>query len=148
MKFIDFRPDRTAAAILPSDTFEQLQEAFHTRLRKDRVRLVVLSTALARCGANPALHFEELASFAHRLRGASAIFGAAEIRDTAHELEVSVHAAQDRRADRGDSQVWSKLSLLADVLAAVTDLTSSRNLVPVCPGRPVRDQSIVDTQID
>jgi HPt (histidine-containing phosphotransfer) domain-containing protein len=148
MKFIDLRLDRTAAAILAADTFEQLQEAFYTRLRKDRVRLVVLSTALARCGANPALPFEELASFAHRLRGASAIFGAAEIRDAAHELEVAAHAAQDRRADQGDSQVWSALASLADLLSAVTDSTSSPALALVCPSLPPRDQSIVDTQID
>jgi HPt (histidine-containing phosphotransfer) domain-containing protein len=148
MKFIDFRLDRTAAAILAADTFEQLQEAFHTRLRKDRVRLVVLSNALAHCGENSALPFEELASFAHRLRGASAIFGATEIQDAAHELEVAAHAARDRRANAGDSQVWSALALLADVLAAVTDSTSSPALPPVRPGLPARDQSIVDTRID
>ena len=148
MKFIDFRLDRTAAALLAADTFEQLQEAFHTRLRKDRVRLVVLSTDLARCGANPALPFEELASFAHRLRGASAIFGAAEIRDAAHELEVAAHAAQDRRADAEDSQVWSALALLADVLAAVTDSTSSPALALVRPRLPPRDPTGVDTKID
>jgi HPt (histidine-containing phosphotransfer) domain-containing protein len=148
MKFIDFRLDRTAAALLAADTFEQLQEAFYTRLRKDRLRLVVLSAALARCGGNPALSFEELASFAHRLRGASAIFGAAEIRDAAHELEVAAHAARDRRADAGDSQIWSALALLADVLTAVTDSTSPPALAPVCPGLPPRDHSIVDTHID
>jgi HPt (histidine-containing phosphotransfer) domain-containing protein len=123
MKFIDIRLDRTAVAILATDTFEQLQEAFYTRLRMDRVRLVVLSNTLARCSENPALTFEELASFAHRLRGASAIFGAAEIQDAAHGLEVAAHAARERRADEGDSQVWSALALLADLLAAVTDST-------------------------
>jgi HPt (histidine-containing phosphotransfer) domain-containing protein len=123
MKFIDIRLDRAAAAILAADTFEQLQEAFYTRLRMDRVRLVELSTALARCSASPALPFEELASFAHRLRGASAIFGAAEIQDAAHRLEVAAHAARERRADEADSQVWTALGLLADLLAAVTDET-------------------------
>jgi HPt (histidine-containing phosphotransfer) domain-containing protein len=145
MKFTDFRLDRTAAAILAADTFEQLQEAFYTRLREDRVRLVALSTALARCGANPTLPFEELASFAHRLRGASAIFGATEIRDAAHELEAAAHAAQDRRADEGDSQVWSALTLLADLLAAVTDETPPPPLTLVAPARV---QAIGDTQID
>ena len=145
MKFIDLRLDRTAAAILAADTFEQLQEAFYTRLRKDRVRLAVLSTALAHCGANPALPFEDLASFAHRLRGASAIFGAAEIRDAARELEVAAHAARDRHADEGDSQVWSALTLLADLLAAVTDETPPPALTLVAPARV---QAIGDTQID
>jgi chemotaxis protein histidine kinase CheA len=131
MKFIDLRLDQTAAAILAADTFEQLQEAFYTRLRQDRVRLVVLNTTLAHCGANPALPFEELASFAHRLRGASAIFGAAEIRDAAHGLEAAAHAARDRRADAGDSRVCSALALLADVLAAVTDSTWSPGAEPI-----------------
>ena len=145
MKFIDLRLDRTAAALLAADTFEQLQEAFHTRLCKDRVRLGVLSTALARRGENPALPFEELASFAHRLRGASAIFNAAEIRDAAHELEVAAHAARDRYEDEGDSQVWSALTLLAGLLAAVTDETPPPALTLVAPARV---QAIGDTQID
>jgi HPt (histidine-containing phosphotransfer) domain-containing protein len=138
MKFTDLRLDRTATAILAEGTFEQLQAAFYTRLRKDRERLVVLSTALARCGENPALPFEELASFAHRLRGASAIFGADELQDAAHELEIAAHAAQD-------SQVWSALALLTDLLAAVTDSTPSVALTPA-PPTPV--QAIGDTQAD
>jgi len=145
MKFIDFRLDRTAAGILAADTFEQLQEAFYSRLRQDRERLAVLSTALTRCDANLALPFEELASFAHRLRGASAIFGAAEIRDAAHELEVAAHAARERCAKEGDSQVWSALALLADLLAAVTDETRPPPLTLVAPARV---QAIGDTQID
>jgi chemotaxis protein histidine kinase CheA len=131
MKSIDFRLDPTATAILAEGTFEQLREAFHIRLRKDRVQFVVLGTALARCSTNPAMVFEELAMFAHRLRGASAIFGADEIRDAAHALEVAAHAARERRADEEDSQVWSALALLSDLLAAVTDATSSRALTPV-----------------
>jgi HPt (histidine-containing phosphotransfer) domain-containing protein len=135
MKFIDFRLDRTAAAILAADTFEHLQEAFYTRLRKDRVQLVVLSTALARCNANPALPFEALASFAHRLRGASAIFGAAEIQDAANGLEVAARAARELGADEGDSQVWSALALLADLLAAVTDSTPPPAVSPLALAR-------------
>jgi HPt (histidine-containing phosphotransfer) domain-containing protein len=145
MKFIDFRLDRTAAGILAADTFEQLQEAFYSRLRQDRERLAVLRTALTHCGANLALPFEELASFAHRLRGAAAIFGAGEIRDAAHELEVAAHAARERCANEGDSQVGSALALLADLLTAVTDETRPPPLILVAPARV---PAIGDTQID
>jgi HPt (histidine-containing phosphotransfer) domain-containing protein len=143
MKFIDIRLDRAAAVILAADTFEQLREAFYTRLRRDRVRLVVLSTALARCSANPALPFEELASFAHRLRGASAIFGPAEIQAAAHGLELAAHAARERRADERDSKVWSALALLADLLAAVTDETPPHALSLFALAR---DQAVGDTR--
>jgi HPt (histidine-containing phosphotransfer) domain-containing protein len=145
MKSIDIRLDRTAAAILAADTFEQLQEAFYVRLRQDRARLVALSSTLVRCGENPTLPFEELASFAHRLRGASAIFGAAELRDAAHELEVAAQAARELRADAGDSQVRSAVALLTDLLAAVTDETPPPPLTLVAPARV---EAIGDTPID
>ena len=121
MKFIESRHDETATAVLPDDTFEQLQVAFYTRLRKDRARLVVLGATLAHSGSNPAPAFEELQTFAHKLRGAAAVFGAAEIRDAAQALEVAAHAAQAEHASEGNGQVWSALTLLSDLLASVTE---------------------------
>jgi HPt (histidine-containing phosphotransfer) domain-containing protein len=131
MKFIESCNDAAATAVLADDTFEQLQVAFYARLRKDRVRLVVIGTTLARSGSDPAPAFEELRNFAHRLRGASAIFGAVEIRDAAQALEEAAHIAQTEHADEGDGQVWSSLALLSDLLASVTESVTSPSLTPV-----------------
>src|ERR1700733_8960193 len=63
----------------PDDPFEQLRAAFHLRLRSDAVRLAVLAAALARADADPAIIFEDIRLFAHRVRGAAALFGAPDI---------------------------------------------------------------------
>jgi chemotaxis protein histidine kinase CheA len=121
MKFIELRNDPTATTSVCDDTFEELQSAFYVRLREDRVRLVVLGTKLSGSGANPAQAFEEVRMFAHRLRGAAAIFGAAEVRDAAQALELATQAAQSELATREDSRVWSALALLSDLLASMTE---------------------------
>jgi HPt (histidine-containing phosphotransfer) domain-containing protein len=138
MKFIESRNDGKTIEIPAEDLFEQLQLAFYTRLRKDRVRLVVLATTLTGSRANPDPVFEELGTFAHRLRGASAIFGAAEVRDAAEALEVAAQAARDDYADEGDGRVWSALALLSDLLASMTESVTSPALTSVPLERAAR----------
>ena len=126
MKFIE-RHNHQAAQRIPADgTFEQLQLAFYERLRKDRTALTVLGTALAHALGNPAPVLQELRTFAHKLRGAAAIFGAFAVRDAAQDLEVAAHAAPHSLDDPAQGAVWSALALLAEVLASTTD--SARSL--------------------
>jgi HPt (histidine-containing phosphotransfer) domain-containing protein len=121
MKFIEHRDSPTARAAIADDTFEQLQLAFYERLRKDRAGLAVLGTALAHAVANPAPALQALRTFAHRLRGAAAIFGATEICDAAESLEVAALAAPQPQDDPDHGVVWSALALLTEVLVSVTD---------------------------
>ena len=131
MKFIEPRHDETARAILADDTFEQLRQGFYMRLRDDRVRLVILATTLAHSRSSPASAREELQVFAHKLRGAAAVFGAAEIRDAAQAVEVAAVAARQENSDEGDNQLWSALAFLSSLLAAVTDSVTSSPLTPM-----------------
>jgi HPt (histidine-containing phosphotransfer) domain-containing protein len=121
MKYIEHVTDRTTQVVLPDDTFEQLQLAFYERLRKDRAGLAILGTALARAVTNPTPALEDLRTFAHRLRGAAAIFGAAEIRDAAQDLEVASYAAPNTLEDPANGAVWSAIALLADLLGSATE---------------------------
>jgi hypothetical protein len=138
MKFIDARHEPPAAPAVADNTFEQLQSAFYTRLRKDRVRLVVLGTTLAHAGADPKSVLEDLRTFAHRLRGAAAIFDAAEIRDAAQALEVAAHVDPEGPADQGNTRVWSALTLLSDLLAWATDSSTQPGLTLLRGDQPER----------
>jgi HPt (histidine-containing phosphotransfer) domain-containing protein len=133
MKSTDPRLIRTDAEQLAEDALEQLQTEFHKRLGQDRVQFVVLSAALTRCAGNPAPVFEELATVAHRLRGASAIMGAVEIREAAHALELAAHNALAQHADEEDGKVWSTLIALTDRLAAVTDSNAADPVLSPSP---------------
>jgi HPt (histidine-containing phosphotransfer) domain-containing protein len=122
MKFIEPKESGwTAAGIVSDDTFLQLRAAFHARLREDRARLVVLGTRLSGSDPDPAQTFEEVRAFAHRLLGAAAIFGATDLREAAQTLEIAAHAAQKSQASHKDTQVWSALAHLADLLASMAD---------------------------
>jgi HPt (histidine-containing phosphotransfer) domain-containing protein len=121
MKFTDRGDNQAAQATLADDTFEQLQLAFYERLRKDRARLAVLSTALAHAVRDPEPALQELRTFAHRLRGAAAIFGAAEVRDAAEDLELATHTPPDSTVDPAQGAPWSAIVLLSEVLISATE---------------------------
>jgi HPt (histidine-containing phosphotransfer) domain-containing protein len=120
MKFIESRQNRRPAPILVDDAFEQLRQAFNSRLRSDRVHLADLGTALTRAAAEPESIFEEIGMFAHKLRGAAAIFEAAEIGKAAMALELAATAASIAGAQNTDPPVWATLEALADRLASAT----------------------------
>src|SRR5579863_507228 len=113
----------------PDDPFEQLRAAFHLRLRSDAVRLAVLAAALARADADPAIVFEDIRLFAHRVRGAAALFGAPDIASAADALEQAAFSAAAAHADNSDAFVWTALEALAQRLAAVNGKTN-----PATPG--------------
>lgn len=125
MKFIELRNDQAATGLPCDGTNDPLQLTFYTRLREDRLQLVALGTKLSESAGNAAQAFEELRTFAHRLCGAAAIFGATEIRNAARTLEVASEAAQEDLTSHEDTRVWSALALLADLLASVTDLITT-----------------------
>jgi HPt (histidine-containing phosphotransfer) domain-containing protein len=121
MKSIERWDSQAAKAAIADDTFEELQLAFYERLRKDRAGLAALGAALASAVADPAPALQELRTFTHRLRGAAAIFGAAEVRDAAEGLELAAQAAPHSLDDPDHGAVWSALALLTEVLVSVTD---------------------------
>jgi HPt (histidine-containing phosphotransfer) domain-containing protein len=127
------------------DAFERLREAFHARLRSDRVRLTILGAVLARAEGDPGHIFEDIRSFAHRLRGASAIFEAQEIGIAAHALEQAACSASIANADNADASVWSALESLVDRLPGTSGSITALNATSLvsrpadpCEGRSRR----------
>jgi len=98
------------------DAFEEIRQAFHARLRSDRMHLASLGAALMHAEGDPGHIFEDIRLFAHRLRGASAIFEAQEIGIAAHALEQAACAASVAHADNADTSVWTALESLVDRL--------------------------------
>jgi HPt (histidine-containing phosphotransfer) domain-containing protein len=127
------------------DAFEELRQAFHARLRSDRVHLMTLGAELTRAAGDPGHIFEDMRLFAHRLRGASAIFEAQEIGIAAHALEQAACSAAVAHADAADASVWTALESLVDRLphnsgsipALNATSLASRPADP-CEGRPRR----------
>ncbi len=104
------------AAVVPGDGFDELRDAFQTRLKGDRVHFVVLSAALARNQENPTQIFDDLQYRAHRLRGSASIFEVAEIASAAQELEQAAASASAAHADNTDPAVWSALVTLVRLM--------------------------------
>jgi HPt (histidine-containing phosphotransfer) domain-containing protein len=115
MKLTDPRADPTAAAA--TDEFERLQETFRSRLRGDQIRLTRLAASLARIEGNPTGVFCALQTLAHRIRGAAAIFEAAELSSDAYALEQAATQACGNGSDHADGAVWSTLEALVERLA-------------------------------
>jgi HPt (histidine-containing phosphotransfer) domain-containing protein len=109
-------PVLAGAAAAPEDGFDELRDAFQTRLKGDRVHFVVLSAALARNQENPTQIFDDLQYRAHRLRGSASIFEVAEIAAAAQELEQAAATASACQADNTDPAVWSALVTLVRLM--------------------------------
>jgi HPt (histidine-containing phosphotransfer) domain-containing protein len=109
-------PDLPATAVVAGDGFDELRDAFQTRLKGDRVHFVVLSAALARNKENPTQIFDDLQYRAHRLRGSASIFEVAEIALAANELEQAAALASVGHAENTDPAVWSALVTLVRLM--------------------------------
>lgn len=135
MKSTEYSPRTAPARSAPDERFEELREAFHIRLRSDRVRLTTLAAALARGKEDPARVFENIRLCAHRVRGAAAIFEASEVGVAANALEQAAGSASIGHADNSDPAVWTALETLVDLLG----ITGGKQL-PL-PAAAVRSRS-------
>jgi len=123
MRSTEYEQPIAPAAAAPDDPLETLRSAFHFRLRSDRLQLTTLAAALARADGDTACIHEDIRLFAHRLRGAAAIFEATDIGTAAHALEQAASCVLTAPVD--DSCVWTALRRLADRLAATSDKQAS-----------------------
>jgi HPt (histidine-containing phosphotransfer) domain-containing protein len=121
MRSTEYRPRASAKQIVPEDPFDELRDVFHARLRSDQVRLLVLAASLACADTDPAPVFEDIRVFAHRVRGAAAVFGAADIGVIADALEQAAISAASAHAENSDPTVCTALEALAERLATVND---------------------------
>jgi len=109
-------PAPAPAPAATGDGFDELREAFHARLKGDRVHFVVLSAALARTDEDPTRIFDDLQYRAHRLRGSAAIFDVADVAAAADALEQAAASAVAAQADNTDAAVWSALVALVRLM--------------------------------
>ena len=121
-------PGISSTQTVPDDPFKELRAAFNVRLGSDAVRLAVLAATLARADADPAVIFEDIRLFAHRVRGAAALFEAPDIASVADALEQAAISAANAHAENSDASIWSALEALALRLAAV-----NRKATPAAP---------------
>ena len=93
MRTTRFRLPSPVAMVPPSDSFEDIRQAFCVRLRSEREHFVAHNTALARASDCPAAILDDLRNRAHRLSGTAAIFEFAGIAAAARALELTVVSA-------------------------------------------------------
>jgi HPt (histidine-containing phosphotransfer) domain-containing protein len=97
----------------------KLNELFVTRLQSERVHFVTLSAALARAEECPGGIFDDLNFRAHRLKGAAATFDFPELAGAAGALERASFAAATAHAAHTDTNVWTALVALVDMLGVI-----------------------------
>jgi hypothetical protein len=124
MKFTGNGRDQVATRTPENDRFEELRALFIAGLQADRVKLAALAAALAHAAGEPAAMLESIRVFAHKLRGAAAIFDSPEIGVAAGRLELAAVLALQQRT------IWADASLRAALEALIGALRTSQG------GRP------------
>src|SRR5450755_4176305 len=74
MRTTRFRSPRPAAMAAPSDSFEEIRQAFCIRLQSEGTHFAALNAALACTPECPTPILDDLRNRAHRLSGTAAIF--------------------------------------------------------------------------
>ena len=77
----------------PDEEFEKLRQHFHERLRKEQKQLATLSAALEGAEVPAASTLADIREFAHRLRGASLVFGFQGLGEGAKAVELAAIGA-------------------------------------------------------
>jgi hypothetical protein len=104
------------------DAFEEVRQSFLFRLHAEHARLLVLTDALASAKGNAAPAFGDLEIFAHRLRGAAAVFEAGALSEDAKALELAAAAASIAPVRDHDPFVWATLRTLTARLASMNGI--------------------------
>jgi Hpt domain len=99
-----------------NDRFEELRALFSDGLQADRVRLTALAASLARAADDPAAIFESMRVFAHKLRGAAAIFDFPQLGVAAGGLESAAVLALQQRTICAAASLGAALEVLIGVL--------------------------------
>jgi HPt (histidine-containing phosphotransfer) domain-containing protein len=101
--------------------YEEVRQSFRVRLRAEQARLTTLTEVLGSVAGNPATAFGDLEGFAHRLRGAAAVFDYPELRDVAKTLEQAACAAVVLRSSKSDPLVQNAMRILAARLTCMNE---------------------------
>ncbi len=113
------QPAASAKAAHSDEAFEEVRQSFLLRLHSEQARLLVLTDALGSSGGNSASVLGDLEVFAHRLRGAAAVFSAGALSEDARLLELAVAAASIEPRSDNDPFVWAAVGTLITRLASI-----------------------------
>jgi len=107
------RPRAAESITVAEDaTYQDACQSFLARLDGEQARLAVLESALSIAAEGPMTAFLDLEVFAHRLRGAAAVFDLPELRDDSKVLELAAAKAVLRHASISDPHVNAAIRLL------------------------------------
>jgi hypothetical protein len=106
-------------------TYEDVRLSFAIRLHGEEARLSFLAGALQLTGPDTAAAFVDLEMFAHRLRGAAAVFDYPVLREEAKALELAAAAAAVKGSPVGEPSVQDTMRALALRLSAMNAATPS-----------------------
>ena len=99
------------------DEFELIRHSFKVRLQSEQARLEALAQELGAAGDEVAPVLVDIGTFAHRLRGAAAVFDLPELSSAAKALELAATCGEPGRSC--DPSLWPTLKVLADKLVAI-----------------------------
>ena len=102
----------------PEEEFAAVRLSFLTRLESEQAKLATLATTLECAAFDPMPVFGDLEYFAHRLRGAAAVFEFPTLRDAAKTLELAAAAAVSDRAPNSEPLVQEAMRALDTRLAS------------------------------
>ena len=119
MRLTEQPASRAAVQEASADTFEEVRQSFLARLHGEMGRLEILANLLGVAGRDATTVFDDLAVFAHRLRGAAAVFDALALSQDAKALELAAAAASSGRASKDDASVSTTIRNLIDRLASM-----------------------------
>jgi hypothetical protein len=117
----------TTAPTAAPDGLGELRGTFNKRLRADRRRLITLRATMVHRQDGAQSTFEELHFLAHRMCGASAIFGRPALADAAYAFIEELSARRRLEPGDGASPPVVTLDVLIELLFSMDDQSRHDN---------------------
>jgi HPt (histidine-containing phosphotransfer) domain-containing protein len=133
MRTTRFRSPAPAALAAPSDSFEEIREAFCTRLQSERSHFLALNAALTCTPECPAPILDDLRNRAHRLSGTAAIFEFAGVAAAARDLELTVVSVATSRGGNAQPSIRTALDVLVRLIASLESNSSPAQMQARAP---------------
>jgi chemotaxis protein histidine kinase CheA len=130
MRTTRLRSPEPAPPAAPSDSFEEIREAFCIRLQSEKIHFVALNAALARGRECPTPILDDLRNRAHRLSGTAAIFEFATVAAAARELELTVVTAGTSRTGNTEPGICTALDALVHLITTLEKDAPSGRISP------------------
>jgi hypothetical protein len=123
-------PDSTSPQTTDADEeFELVRQSFLARLTLEMERLVALAGELEAAKTECSSVLKDITTFAHRLRGAAAVFDERDLSIAARSAELAATMVLDEAGTNIDIRVWSTLRALAASLVHIIGNDASSRML-------------------